>query len=84
MSVSVHLLIAEAFVVVAERRFKRCTRSPGRQSLSAVTGWGRQLSALAFPRLLPGLWRIVKLYALKVSVYRMILDDAVTEIAFVH
>ena len=38
-SVLVHLLIFEAFVVVVgDRWFNKCTRSPRRQSLSVVSG----------------------------------------------
>lgn len=77
-SVSVHYLMLEALTVVPVNRF---TRSPGRQSELLVCGWDKRLSASAFPRSLPGLWRMVKEYALDVKVHRIILDEAVGDIA---
>ena len=44
-----------AVIVVADRWFTKCTRSPGRQSDSVLTGCGSQLIASALPRFLPGL-----------------------------
>ena len=67
-STLVHLLMFEAFMVVVERWFKRCTRSPGKQSASVVTG---RLNASVFPKSLPDLWWIVKVYILKVNVHLM-------------
>ena len=53
--VSVHLLIFEALVAVADRWLNRRTRSPGRQSQSVVWVCGKRLSESAFPICLPGL-----------------------------
>ena len=52
-SVSAHLLILEALAAVADKQFKSCTRSSGRQSLSVVSVFGSWLYASAFPRSCP-------------------------------
>ena len=46
---SVHRQMCAAVIVVDDKWFTKCTRSPGGQSDSIVTGWGSQLKASALP-----------------------------------
>ena len=62
LCVSVRRWMCAAVLVVDDKWFTKCTRSPGGQSDSVVTGWGSQLKASALPRFLPGLCDCITTY----------------------